>query len=86
MEKLESVDKDKVFKKAESSENPLSLEDLFRQLEEVILELEGEETTLEQSFLFYQKGMNLVKTATETIDMVEKKVLVLDESGATHEF
>lgn len=69
--------------KEEKKEN---LEQKFQALEEVIEKLEGEDVTLEQSFDLYNKGMTLLKNCTRMIDEVEKKVLVLDENGETHEF
>lgn len=69
--------------KEEKKEN---LEQKFQALEEVIEKLEGEGVTLEQSFDLYNKGMTLLKNCTRMIDEVEKKVLVLDENGETHEF
>lgn len=63
-----------------------SLEQLFGKLETVITDLEGEDVTLEDSFRLYNEGMNLLKKCTKTIDEVEKKVLILDEDGETHEF
>lgn len=69
--------------KEEKKEN---LEQKFQALEEVIEKLEGEDVTLEQSFDLYNKGMTLLMNCTRMIDEVEKKVLVLDENGETHEF
>ena len=48
--------------------------------------MEEGDVTLEHSFDLYNKGMTLLKKCNETIDEVEKKVLVLDEDGETHEF
>ena len=42
--------------------------------------------TLAQSFELYERGMTLLKKCSRTLDDVEKKVLVLDEGGETHEF
>ena len=63
-----------------------SLEELFDNLEEVVDQLENEDVSLEESFRLYNEGMILLKKCNETIDTVEKKVLVLDENGETHEF
>ena len=63
-----------------------SLDQMFAQLEEVTGKMEGEEISLEESFELYSKGMNLLKQCSQAIDEVEKKVLVLDENGETHEF
>lgn len=71
------------MKKQEESFN---LEEAFLKLEETVSALEREDITLEQSFLKYQKGMELLKKCSETIDKVEKKVLVLNENGEMDEF
>ena len=73
-------------KQDENTENKGSLEEMFQDLEEVISEMEGSDITLEQSFDLYKRGMNLLKQCSKTIDEVEKKVLILDEEGETHEF
>ena len=67
-------------------EQTSSLEELFDNLEEVVDRLENEDVSLEESFRLYNEGMILRKKCNETIDTVEKKVLVLDENGETHEF
>ena len=63
-----------------------SLEELFDNLQEVVDQLENEDVSLEESFRLYNEGKILLKKCNETIDTVEKKVLVLDENGETHEF
>lgn len=63
-----------------------SLEELFETLESVVERLEGEDVNLEESFRLYNEGMTLLKKCNETIDTVEKKVMVLDENGEIHEF
>ena len=67
-------------------EKEISLEEAFTRLQETIENLEKDDITLEQSFQEYQKGMLLVKKCNESIDKVEKKVLVLNEDGGTDEF
>ena len=63
-----------------------NLEDLFERLESVITDLEGENVTLEESFQLYDQGMKLLKKCSDTIDEVEKKVMILDEDGEAYEF
>lgn len=63
-----------------------TLEEQFQELEEIVLRMEREEISLEESFQLYQKGMALLKGCNDTIDAVEKKVLMLDEEGNIHEF
>ncbi len=63
-----------------------TLEELFDGLESVIAAMEQEDVTLEESFGLYHKGMDLLKKCNDKIDKVEKKMLVLDHEGETHEF
>lgn len=68
------------------TEDRQSLEEMFSLLENVISEMEKEGISLEHSFDLYNKGMGLLKECSRSIDEVEKKVLILDEDGETHEF
>ena len=68
------------------SEKRRNLEEMFKDLEELIGKMENEEITLEQTFDLYNNGMELLKKCNLSIDEVEKKVLVLDENGETDEF
>ena len=70
----------------EAAKNELTLEEVFARLEEVTRMLEDEDISLEQSFAVYQKGMELLKYCNESIDKVEKKVLVLNGEGKLDEF
>ena len=63
-----------------------NLEEMFKDLEELIGKMENEEITLEQTFDLYNNGMELLRKCNLSIDEVEKKVLVLDENGETDEF
>lgn len=64
----------------------LSLEDAFTEIEKTIAVLEDESISLEESFEAYKKGMELVKSCSEKIDVVEKKVLAINSAGETDEF
>lgn len=63
-----------------------TLEEMFAKLDQVAVKMEKGETTLEESFALYQEGMELLKLCNAKIDEVEKKVLILEESGEIHEF
>ena len=63
-----------------------TLESVFQELDEVVKQLEANEVSLEESFQLYHKGMDLLKVCNEKIDTVEKKMMILDENGETHEF
>lgn len=78
--------KDKDTPIQEEQEQPLSLEETFEQIEEVITHLEAEEITLEESFQEYNRGMKLLQHCNATIDQVEKKVLQINEDGGLDEF
>ena len=42
-------------------------------------QLESSESSLEESFRWFEKGMKLVKSCSDQIDQVEKKIIVLSE-------
>lgn len=60
-----------------------TLEQSFDMLNQIMVELEKEDVTLEDSFRLYQEGMKLLKECNESIDKVEKKLLILEEDGQT---
>lgn len=64
----------------------LSLEESFEKLEEIVAQLEDPEASLEESFMLYEEGMRLVKSCSDRIDRVEKKVQVLNAEGGLDEF
>ena len=64
----------------------LTLEESFAKLEEMLEKLEDRELPLEESFQLYQKGMELLKACNEKIDLVEKKILVMNVDGGLDEF
>ena len=64
----------------------LTLEESFEKLEEMLEKLEDRELPLGESFQLYQKGMELLKACNEKIDLVEKKILVMNGDGGLDEF
>lgn len=63
-----------------------NLEKSLEELEVKAKALEDENISLEDSFKLYSESMDLLKKCSESIDAVEKKVLVLEGNGVTHEF
>ena len=59
----------------------MSLEEGFREVEQVIADLSREDISLEDAFSSCSRGMKLLKSCNEQIDMVEKKVTVLSGEG-----
>lgn len=62
-----------------------SLEASFEELEKIIVSLEHSEVSLEDSFKLYTQGMKLLKTCNDSIDKVEKKIIILNEDGEANE-
>ena len=60
-------------------ETVLTIEESFAELENILEQLESSESSLEESFRWFEKGMKLVKSCTDQIDQVEKKIIVLSE-------
>lgn len=58
-----------------------SLEELFARAEELIGRMEEPELPLEEAFAAYEQGMKIIQTCNSRIDQVEKKMLVMNESG-----
>lgn len=56
----------------------MSLEECFEGLDDIIVDLQSGELSLEDSFKKYEEGMKLIKKCTETIDKVEKKLIVVE--------
>ena len=68
------------------TEKKENLEEMFDRLDQVIGTLEGEDVSLEEAFGLYDQGMKLIRRCNQTINEVEKKILVLDENAEKHEF
>ena len=51
----------------------------FHQLDEILTKLSSEEIKL------YTEGVNLVKQCKDSLDKVEKELIVLEENGEEHE-
>lgn len=63
-----------------------TIEQAFEELEHLAEKLEDRETSLEESFLLYKQGMELLKLCGEKLDTVEKKMLQMNEDGTFSEF
>ena len=67
-------------------QDELSVETAFQELDRLADRLEDQETSLEESFALYKKGMELLKYCSEKLDTVEKKMLQINEDGTFSEF
>lgn len=66
------------------AEQERKLEESFEQISSIIAELEKPGVSLEDSFRLYQEGIQLLKNCNDSIDQVEKKLMILNENGEIH--
>ena len=64
----------------------LNIEESLQELDLIVQRLESREISLEDSFVMYQKGMELLRQCSDKIDTVEKKMLKINEDGGFSEF
>lgn len=73
--------------KMEEKTGTKSIEETMEELESIIEKMEDRDSTLEDSFACFERGMKLVKECSQRIDKVEKQIMVLrEESGDAYEF
>ena len=70
----------------QTPDNEKNIEDVFQELDVIAEKLESSDTSLEDSFRLYKKGMELLKYCSGKLDTVEKKMLQMDEDGTLREF
>ncbi len=66
-------------------EKDFKLEEAFDKLDVIVEDLEKADISLEESFNLYQDGMKLLKACNDTIDKVEKELIVLSKDGENNE-
>ncbi len=60
--------------KTEKSVSELTYEQAFGELEDIILVMEGEQQTLENSVKMFERGQALAKRCTELLDNAELRI------------
>ena len=70
----------------QTTDNEKNIEDVFQELDVIAEKLESSDTSLEDSFRLYKKGMELLKYCSGKLDTVDKKMLQMDEDGTLREF
>lgn len=63
-----------------------TLDEMFKELDALIQAMEEPDVSLEDSFMMYHQGIDMLKACNDKMDKIEKKMLVLDNEGETHEF
>jgi len=67
------------------AEKEMKLEEAFEKLNQLMETLEKSDVSLEDSFTLYQEGMKLLKKCNDSIDKVEKQLIILSENGESNE-
>lgn len=66
-------------------EKEMKLEESFDKLNKIVEELEKPDISLEASFALYQEGITLLKACNDSIDKVEKQLIILSDNGENNE-
>lgn len=69
-----------------SDKKTITIEEGFDMLEHIILQMEEEGVSLEKLFELYNQGLELVKECNNKIDMVEKKIKLVEDADSSGEF
>lgn len=65
--------------KENKNKKALSIEESLEKIEQVLEQMESEETGLEETFRLYEQGLKLIKDTESGIDKVEKQLKILNE-------
>lgn len=72
--------------KKEKKKPDVTIEEAFLKLDETITKLESGDISLEDSLKAYEEGMKYIHACNASIDLAEKKVMVIRENGELDEF
>lgn len=64
----------------------LSFEEAVENLDKVVKNLSDPELSLDDAFKSYEEGVQLLKHCNDTLDKVEKKVMLINDNGETSIF
>ncbi len=62
-----------------------TLEGLLEAVEAIVARMQQKDLALEDSFALYQQGVGMLRQCSQKIDLVEKKLLLLQEEGMCEE-
>lgn len=63
-----------------------NVEDIFRELEDILSGMQDPEVSLEESFRLYEKGMKDIHSCSTMLDQIEKKMQIIAEDGSLKPF
>lgn len=69
---------EKKTKKTDEEKKPLS--ELFQNLQKITEELDDDTLPLEDAFVKYQQGMELLKACHDAVETVEQKLTIMEEN------
>ena len=78
-------DREQLAAEEAQAEKNLSVEEAFEKLDGMIGTLSDRDTPLEKAFETYEEAVKLLRTCSASIDLVEKKVMMLNEEGGLDE-
>ncbi len=64
----------------------LTIDETLEKINEIILQMENGNQSLEEALSSYESGIKLIKSCSKQIERVEKKLQIMNESGETYEF
>ena len=67
------------------SEKQFSIDQEFDQLDQILLQLSNENIKLSEAVKLYTEGVNLMKQCKNSLDKVEKELILLDKDGKEDE-
>lgn len=70
----------------ENKQTEPSLEEVFRELDEIIAKMEQGDLPLDEAFAMYESGLKKLKICNEKLDLIEKKMMALNNNGEVVEF
>ena len=64
----------------------INIEKLLKELESIVSKMEDDSLNLEDSLKSYEKGINLVKSAQESLKKIEQRVQILSHKNELEDF
>lgn len=61
------------------AKSKFSIEDAFKELEQLLNRMEDQELSLEESMTLYRKGVKLLDQCRKSLDKTEKEIQILQE-------
>lgn len=68
-------------KKEADNRESLSVEEAFTKLSDIVEKMDEPEVTLEESMQLYRNGVELLNQCGDTLDRIEKELIILTEEG-----